>query len=397
MLQKPKKLGIIGKGKMGRDIFNYLMPYDYSIVWICRKEKDKKELKRIFDKKLQRKLKRGDIDNSTFNTKKKNVIISSYLEDVALCDIIIESITEDLQMKKDLFAYISSLVNRQCILTTNTSSISLAKILEEYEWKQRVAGLHFFYPIKFKNIVEINTTSYCNAETIATLKQFLHDIDRRHVILPESDNFILNKILADVQAQAYRIHEENILSIQEIDEMLKDYLFPVGVFEMMDSVGLNTILISIKNYCEKKPDKNFYTPWINSMENLVSHGYTGIKHGQGFYIYRNGKKRCIPGDRNRLHDESVREYKKRALDKLTAIYLNAVFKVINKRYCTAEEIDYAVKEYMGTEKGPLALALDIGYDRLFAKLSEYYKQTGEQVYAPSPAIKRNNSKITYQK
>lgn len=390
MFQQSQKVGIIGKGKMGNDIFNYLLPYDYSIVWICRKQKDREELQKSFDRKLQRMLKRGAIDESIYYTKKKNVIISNTLDDVISCDIIIESITEDLQGKKDLFTYISPLVNKKCILTTNTSSISLIKIFKEHELKKRAVGLHFFYPIKFKNIVEINTTDYSDDETIAILKKFLHSIDKRYIILPNSDNFILNKILADIQAQAYHLYEENILSIQEIDEMIKDYLFPVGIFEMMDSVGLNTILVSIKNYCKEKTNRKFYTPLINKIENLVRHGHMGIQYGRGFYIYSNGKKHCIPSNKDRLEEKSLKEYKKKALDKITAIFLNDVFKAIHKGYCSKSEIDYAVKEYMGMEKGPLALVMDIGYDVLFDKLSVYYNETGEQVYSPSPEINRCN-------
>lgn len=379
MLEDISRIAIIGNGKMGTNIFYYMLNYSYPVVWICHKNPEREVLRHVFSKKLDKMVKSGLLTGKKCVELKNNIIISSDLHDVASCDMIIECITEYPEKKRQLFASLGEIVKNDCMVTSNTSSISLRKMYENYDRKENCAGLHFFYPVQVKNIVEINTTTHCHCDAIDKLKRFVASINKKALVLPESGNFILNKLMINFQAHAYLLYEENILSMQEIDDLVQHHLFPTGVFKFIDAVGLNIMLPAVINYSEHSTNKMLYQPWINRMEDLVKDG-----HSFASYEKMRGSD-PVPGNK-RLDDLSHDKYKKKALEKLTSLYLNSVFDVIAHEYCTEAEIDYAMGEYMGVEQGPVGLAAEIGFDKLSSMLVKYYKETGDQAFFPSSAI-----------
>ena len=381
MARNIERIGIIGKGKMGTNIFNYLIDYDLVTVWICKTEQDKEELENGFEKKLNKLAKRGLLSKQEYLEQKNKVVFSCRLDDAVSCDMIIECITENEKKKRKLFAALNTIVKNDCILTSNTSSISLSTLYHDCDRKHNCAGLHFFYPVQFKNIVEINTTGYCDSETIDALKCFVASINKRFLVLPEPGNFLLNKLITNVQAQAYLLYEKNILSMQQIDELVKSKLFPIGLFEFMDTVGVPIMMTSATNYTAESDNRKFCAPWIDKMKQLVEQGHS-------FYSYQSMNMKGPVSEDEHSEDIAWQEYKNNALDKLTCIYLNAVFNAISEQYCTESEIDYAMREYMGAEQGPIHLANKIGHENLYGMLLNHYKKTNEQIYFPSSAIKQ---------
>ena len=322
---------------------------------------------------------RGLLSDSQFRERTKNIRISGRLDDLEDCDLVIESITEDLDKKKALFQALNSVARHDCIITSNTSSIDLKKIFQNCNRKHKCAGLHFFYPLQYKNIVEINTTDVTDSETIAALKQFADRIGKQYIVLPEPGHFALNKVFLNFQAQAYRSCTETILSLKEIDDLVKRNLFPMGAFEFMDAVGVSILLTATKNYTAPSPDKAFYQPWINKMEQLVA-------SGKNFHNCPELIANDTGGDNNPVHETIYRTCQQEALSKLTGLYLNAAHEVVAQGYCTESEIEHAIREYMGAEMGPIQAAAEMGYGNLYALLLTQYHQTGEAAYFPSVAI-----------
>ena len=376
MARDIQRVGIIGKGKMGANIFDYLTNCGLSLVWVCKKAEDAELLEKKFQKKLEKMERRGLLSSCQYSERNKNIRISGHLDDLRDCDLVIECITEELDKKKTLFQALNSFSKHDCIFTSNTSSISLKQIFQNCDRKHRCAGLHFFYPLQYKNIIEINTIGGSDSETIAALKSFANRIDKQYLVLPEPGNFALNKVFLNLQAQAFRLYTETILSMKEIDELIKRHLFPIGAFEFMDAVGVSIMLTATKNYTAPSPDKAFYQPWINKMKQLVA-------SGEDFYSSRD---KVTAGGNTSVTEAARQACQKEALAKLTGLYLNAAHEVVVQEYCTESEIDHALREYMGAEMGPMRIAAEMGYANLHALLLSQYHQTGEAAYFPSAAI-----------
>ncbi|MFH1321788.1 MAG: 3-hydroxyacyl-CoA dehydrogenase family protein [Bacteroidota bacterium] len=361
LLNKPRyKIGIIGEGKMGTNLFYYLIDYNYPLVWVCSQEADEEKLTQTFHKKLKRSLKNKIINKSTHDQKIKSAVISKNLQSLAGCNIIIEAINEDQKQKIDLFKELNSIITENCILSSNTSSIPLSKLAQVIERKDKFVGLHFFYPIAFKNIVEVNTTSNTSPETIENVKEFLSSVKRTSLVLPEKANFILNRLFLDFHVEACRILDEKVLNIKEIDDLVKENIFPIGIFEFFDYVGNDLILFSVINYTKKSDRQDFYQPFINKLKQLVAENKLGIKTKCGFYNYKKNEESLHISKKDITN---IDEYKKRIINKLLLLYLDSSFDIVLKGYCGPDEIEYAVKEYMGCEKGPVSLANEIGYKK----------------------------------
>lgn len=349
------EIGIIGEGKMGSNIFYYLNDFDYPLTWICSKEADIEKIQGTFNKKIKRLYKNGLIDQDKFIFRTNTTIISKDLQHLSDCKMVIESIVENQEEKFKLFVELNKIIDQNCIFASNSSSITPSKLIPGINRKDKFVGLHFFYPIALKNIVEVIITKSTAEGTLSTVKDFLQSINRQYIVIPEEEAFLLNKIFLDFQAGAFRIHEETNLSFEKIDGLIKKNLFPIGVFEFFDSVGIDVMLTSVENYVNEL-DKTFYKPLINKFKKMCDSGKLGIKTKSGFYDY--GTVQDHGSKDESAFDQSMHVD---IITRLQDLYLKSVIKFWNKVDLSGEELDNAVKEYIGIEKGPISLAKELGY------------------------------------
>lgn len=341
------KVGIIGRGKMGTSLFHYLLDFNLPLVWICRTNNDKLRLKRSFEKKIKRLLNNEIIDREKYMYRLENTWLSNSVVDLSDCNLIIESISEDLKYKQQLFSELDNKINEDCIFASNSSSILPS---DWYTGKIRSAktiGLHFFYPVSMKNIVEVILTNDTYRETLEFVKRFLRFINRRYILLNEESAFLLNRLFLDFQAGAYLILKENQYSVKGLDDLIRKNFFPLGVFEFFDHIGIDVVYKSIKNYTVYSENKSLYQPLLDHMAELVKENKLGIKTSHGFYKYpgENQSKYSQVRGINRKYEESV-------IRRLRKWYLEAANRFVNKGYCKKNKLNYAVKEYMNCEKGP---------------------------------------------
>ena len=198
-----KNIGIIGEGKMGTNLLYYLLDLDFNLTWICSQDADLEKLRRTFNKRLIRTLEAGIIDEKRFQSIQERMTISSTLEDVATCELIIEAINEELQAKRKLFRVLDTIASPGCIFTSNSSSINPSTLIPSENRKDKFAGLHFFYPVTLKNIVEVILLPESSRETVQELTTFLESIHHRFLILEEKDSFILNRIFLHFQMKLF--------------------------------------------------------------------------------------------------------------------------------------------------------------------------------------------------
>lgn len=370
-------IGIIGSGRMGTDIARYLSEYEVRITWVCQGEGERVRCAGDYDKKLGRLHRNGLIDDAQLRERKSGIVITDDQGALSGCDIVIEAIHENAADKARLFMGVTPFLQDSAVLATNTSSIKPSLLISDDAVKQRFAGLHFFYPVKLKNLVELITTEYTSEKTIAVLRDFLSLIDKFHLEMPEEEGFVMNRLFLDFQAQAFRFHHDDGIPMSTLDEIIIQNIFPVGVFEFFDTVGIDTMQQSVINYTEDLAGRDFYKPMIDSLELLLSRGRLGRKSGAGFYEYPAGRKKApVLGE----------DTKKHVITLLRCLYINAAFRALEKNIWSRDDLEFAVREYMGIDRGPFATAEEIGKAEIKSVLSRYFSITGFEAYRPSALL-----------
>lgn len=268
-MNKIQKIGIIGSGKMGSDIFNYLSDYTYKLVWFTRNYEHKDILRETFEKKIKRQLKHGIISQDIFELR-NSFKITSQLTDLSDCDLIIESVVEDQTIKTELFKTIETIVKPSCILASNSSSIVPSVYSEELNRKNRIAGIHFFYPMAIKNITELIFSNQTDELTKESLRLFLESIKRFTIEQDEQNAFMLNRFLLEIQIKAYELHQFTTIDFKEIDEIAKQIIPDFGLFEVIDQVGHQTMYNSILNYSKMDVNKAKYQPLLAELNNRIT-------------------------------------------------------------------------------------------------------------------------------
>jgi len=180
---------------MGTNLFYYLLDFGFKLIWICHPSANIDKIRNTFEKKIKRSFDNGLMDEQHVTFLLNSIVISSDPTVLSPCDLIIEAISEDLELKKELFRAIDPVVSRNCILASNSSSIRPSELIPSESRKDKFIGIHFFYPIALKNIVEFITTADTSRKTKDFVKNFLYIIKRNWLLLNEKNSFILKSEL----------------------------------------------------------------------------------------------------------------------------------------------------------------------------------------------------------
>ncbi|OQX72322.1 MAG: hypothetical protein B6D61_14045 [Bacteroidetes bacterium 4484_249] len=343
-IQNDYKIGLIGCGKMGINLFNYLTGFSFKIIFVCKSSESVEKIMRSFKRKTDRTLKLKLISKKEYDLKLSNTVITQSLSDLNQCDMVIESITEDRHLKTELYTKLDTILPANCIIATNSSSISPRELIINKNRSGKILGLHFFYPVSITNLVEINSLKITEKATIDFVKRFLQKINKFYLLLPEESDFLINKLFLKLQAGCCILHQNYDMSFLEIDTLIKKRLFPIGIFEFFDHVGIDVMLYSVNNYINDLPDKEFYKPLVEELENLVLQGKLGVKTKEGFYNYKNTEPK------NEKINNSINAEK--IMNMIYSWYLEPVFEIVEKGICTREEIEHIIEEYMNAHQSP---------------------------------------------
>ena len=181
------------------------------------------------------------------------------------------------------------------------------------------------------------------ADTREKVTGFMEKIQRKFLLLDEHNSFILNRIFLDFQNEAFHLVKAGHISIGGMDELVKKNFFPFGVFDFMDSVGLDTMLSAIKNYTADYPHKDYYEPLIQELEHKIILGQPGQKTGKGFY----------PLNKNEKADPVFEPEK--IIHHLQQSFQSAAKRFTMQSHCAIHEMNDAIKEYFELDKGPFEL------------------------------------------
>jgi len=346
-LSEIKTVGVIGEGKMGTGIFYFLLDFPFALKWIGSGNADPEAAEQRVAKKLNRLLKAGVIDQPVYDQRIGQTVFSTDLHHVADCDLVIETVNEDLDLKKRIFGQLDQIASPSCILASNSSSILPSRLFGSSARNPNIIGLHYFYPVPLKDIVEVILTKKTSEEVIARIERFLNLTGKQYLLLNESTAFILNKLFLDVQNEAFRIVANGTISISGMDRLVRADLFPFGIFDFMDSVGIDTMLASILNYTSDYPHRDYFMPLIEKLASLIKEGKLGVKSGEGFYKYREDTR-----ETGQPEPDLPEKIKAEITNHLKNTYLTSSKRFTMQSKRTIDEMNHAIKEYFGIEKGP---------------------------------------------
>ena len=238
---------------------------------------------------LQRSLEK-QVERSKRTAEEAQAILSrvsatTSLEDLASCELIIESVVEDLSIKKELFFELDRIANDDAILATNTSTLPVVEMAVHTTRPDKVCGLHFFNPATMMSLVEVVRPITASDSTIAAVTEFATACGKEPVEVKDQAGFIVNALLFPYLNNAIRMLDQGVANMEGIDTAMKGGCgFPMGPFALLDLVGLDTSLAILEALYAEFGDPHFVP--VPRLKRMVAAGKLGRKSGHGFYEYR---------------------------------------------------------------------------------------------------------------
>lgn len=286
-----QKVGVIGLGTMGRGIAELIAAKGMDVFVADQSDPKLSEGLKLLEANLNRQIERWVLTNQ-----EKKLIMSkihpvtdytSFLQ----CDMIIEAVSEMLDVKKRLFRALETRLRPDAILASNTASLSLTELAEATHRPQRVIGLHFLFPAGQVDLVEIVRALKTSDETFTAAKQFVEQtLGKTGILVYESPGYVTTRLICILINEALHALTEGVATAADIDmAMKKGYSFHYGPLEMADRFGLDSVLASMETLFHEFGDMK-YRPNI-LLKKMVRAGHLGVKTGHGFFKYSEGGER----------------------------------------------------------------------------------------------------------
>ena len=280
-----KRVGIVGSGIMGSGIAEAAALAGFEVVLRSRAQSSADAMVAGMEKSLAKQVDKGKLAEADRDGALGRVTAVSDLGELAACDLVIESIVEDLAAKKHLFLELDRICSEQAILATNTSTLPVIEMAMETGRPDRVCGIHFFNPAPVMSLVEVVRPLTASDETIEVARSFAAACGKTPVEVKDQAGFIVNALLFPYLNNAVRLLEGGVASREDIDEAMKGGCgFPMGPFALLDLVGLDTSLAIIDALYEEFRDHNYAA--VPLLRRMVAAELLGRKSGRGFYDYR---------------------------------------------------------------------------------------------------------------
>lgn len=278
------KVGIIGVGTMGLGIAQVCAQAGYPVVAVKATPGSWEKAKKSLENSLNRSVDRGKMKAEERDAIVSRLVFSNDERAVADCQLVIESVIENIDTKKDLFKRLESICGPDTLLTTNTSTLSVTAMMAVCKYRERIAGLHFFNPAPVMKLVEIIHAFETSEDTINSLNGFCTKIGKDPVIVQDTTGFIVNRLLTPYMLNAIRMLERGTGTISSIDHAMKSGAgLPMGPFELADYIGLDVVEAMALNIFMDVRHEHHAPP--HTLTRLVQLGYLGRKSGKGFYDY----------------------------------------------------------------------------------------------------------------
>ncbi len=278
-------LGVVGAGAMGSGIIEVAAKAGVTVVAREISPEAVEAGKGKVEGSMAKAVERGKLDEAARDTAVANITWTTELSEMADCDLVIEAAPEILELKKELFAELDSILGADAIIATNTSSYPIIEVAMSTGRAENVVGMHFFNPATIMKLVEVISTQRTSESTKAAVAAFATDtLGKRVVHCKDRAGFVVNMLLVPFLCQAMRMYEAGHASAEDIDEAMKlGAGHPMGPLTLSDMIGLDVMLWTAESLYDEY-NEAFYAP-PPLLRRMVTAGQLGRKTGQGFYTY----------------------------------------------------------------------------------------------------------------
>lgn len=385
-------VGIIGSGTMGSGIAQVAATAGCQVKLYDTNQAALEKAKDSLEKILSRLVEKGRIDSDEKSRIQGHITYVDSLNDLGDSNLTIEAIIENLEIKKKVFSELEGYVADDCIIASNTSSLSIASIASSLQKPERCIGIHFFNPAPLMKLVEVipavQTSKAVLDKSVETIKSWKKTV----AVAKDTPGFIVNRVARPFYGEALRIYEEGIADFETIDHSLKTLGgFRMGPFELMDFIGNDvnytvTETVFTAFYFDPR-----YKPAF-TQKRFAEAGYLGRKSGKGYYDYDENGKPVI----QRNSEESLAvtssgvemSLAENIFNRVLVMLINEAADALFLNIASAEDIDNAMTKGVNYPKGLLAWADEKGIEWCVNKMDDLYNEYHEDRYRCSPLLRK---------
>jgi 3-hydroxybutyryl-CoA dehydrogenase len=380
-------IGIIGAGAMGTGIAQVAASAGHETYLYDSNSAALQEALQNLERTLHKLAEKGKISSEkAHETLQRIHPVERKLDRLKDCGLVIEAIVEDLNVKKSLFRELQQVVSPDCLLATNTSSLSVSAIAAACDRPDRVIGMHFFNPPPLMKLVEIIPALQTAPAIVGQARQLAERWGKTTVLAQDTPGFIVNRVARPFYGEALRIFEEGIADVATIDWAITELGgFRMGPFELMDFIGHDVNYAVTQSVFQAFFYDARYKPAF-TQKRLVEAGYLGRKAGRGFYDYTEGAARPEPVRHEALGHTIVQ--------RILVMLINEAADAVFWRIASREDVDLAMTLGVNYPKGLLQWAEEIGIATCVQTLDTLYDFYREDRYRCSPLLRQMAGKTS---
>ena len=375
-----QQIGILGAGSMGSGIAQVAATAGHDVILFDTNPEALQKASTKLQKILNRLVEKGRLNDAEAKAIFGRIYMVDSLETYKDCGLVIEAIIENLDIKKKVFAKLESIVSPQCILATNTSSLSVASIAAACEDPSRVIGIHFFNPAPLMKLVEIIPAIQTSEAALEKSREMIDSWGKLTVIAKDTPGFIVNRVARPFYGEALRIYEEGLADIPTIDWAMTELGgFRMGPFQLMDYIG-NDINYTVTETVFKA---FYYDPRYKpafTQKRMAEAGYLGRKSGRGYYDYSENAENPKPKEGKGLGEN--------ILWRILVMLINEAADALYLNIASRDDIDLAMTKGVNYPKGLLKWADEKGIRHCVETMDRLHNEYLEDRYRCSPLLRK---------
>lgn len=373
-------IAIIGAGTMGSGIAQVSATFGHKTYLYDTNQTTLDLAKSNLIKVLDRLIEKNKIDEDKKSSILNNIIYTTDINLLKDTNLVIEAIIENLEIKKDLFTKLQTIISDDCIYATNTSSLSIAALSSCFKKQENFIGIHFFNPPPLLPLVEIVPSFITDNFVISQVSKLIKDWGKITVLTKDTPGFIVNRVARPFYSESLRILDEGIADIATIDWALKEIGgFRMGPFELMDFIGHDVNYIVTETVFKEFYFDPRFKPSL-TQKRLMEAGMNGRKSGRGFYNYAENAIQLEPTKDNRLGDY--------IFNRVIVMLINEAYDALFMNIASKEDIELAMTKGVNYPKGLFAWGDEIGLANVEQRIQELNTEYQEDRYRPCPLLKR---------